>query len=309
MAMLATVVCLQAGMAQEAECINVGFSRSLFGEINENDAQAVIKIWATELLLAEDLPVNIKAEIYRDVREIETALKQNRVDILDLSITEFVDLQHLLDRKEFIFPVSRGTITQEYLLLAPRKSRIADIKDLKGGSLRCLKNARTALSIIWLDVELARTGLPAAEHFFNRVVPVDKVSAALLPVFFGKADACLVTRKGFDIMAELNPQILHQLNILAASRKYISNFLAFNKNYQSKFKDVILNRIEAWDQAPAGRQILTIFQTDALTLKPFETLGSEMELIKEYQRLFRTHTGIFRPESKTKAGKFNAPLD
>ncbi len=93
-------------------------------------------------------------------------------------------------------------------------------------------------SIIWLDVELARAGLPAAEYFFDPMAHVGKVSEVLLPVFFGKEDACLVTQKVFDIMAELNPQISRQLKIVAASKGYIPGFLAFRKNYKSKVQEL-----------------------------------------------------------------------
>ena len=102
-------------------------------------------------------------------------------------------------------------------------------------------------------------------------------------------------------MAELNPQISRQLKILAASKEYVPGFLAFRKGYQSKIKGIILNRIEIWGQTAPGRQIFTIFQTDALVIKPFNILGPTMELIKEHRRLFGIDTGTSRPESKAKA--------
>ena len=155
-----------------------------------------------------------------------------------------------------------------------------------------------------MDVELLRAGLPASERFFKRMLPESKVSETLLPIFFGKEDGCLVTRKGFNIMAELNPQISNQLKILAASSKYIPNLLAFNKKYQSKMKDVISERIESWVQTPAGRQILTIFQTEALVPKPFDTLGPTMELITEHQSLCGADIGTSPSKSGATAGKF-----
>ena len=303
MALLIAAVCLQAGTAQPNERINIGFSRSIVGEVNENDILAAIKAWATELMVAENYFVNVQPQIYGDVRDIQTALKQARTDFICFTTTEFVALQHLLNREKLIFSVSGGSMTEEYLLLTPKKSPIAEIKDLKGRSLIYSKNSRSALSVTWLDIELARSGLPTAANFFKRMEPVGKVSDALLPVFFGKKNACLVTRKGFEIMAELNPQISRQLKVLAASKEYIPGILAFRKSYQSKIKEIVLNRIEIWDQTPAGRQIFTIFQTDMLVIKPFEILGPTMELIKEHRHLFGADTGTFRPKSKAKVAR------
>ncbi|WP_020587179.1 PhnD/SsuA/transferrin family substrate-binding protein [Desulfobacter curvatus] len=257
-ALLVSAVCLQAGMAQSNERLNIGFSRSIIGAVNENDAMAVIKVWATELMVSANLLVNVQPQIYGDVREMETALKENRTDFLCFTIMEFVDLQHLLYQEKFIFPVLGQSMTEEYLLIARNNSSIAQIKDLKGCSLIYPKNPRTVLSVIWLDVTLARAGLSAAAYFFSRMVPVGKVNEALLPVFFGKEDACLVTRKSFDIMAELNPQISRQLKIVGTSQRYIPNFLAFRKNYQSKIREIILNQIDTWDNTPGRIPIFPV---------------------------------------------------
>jgi len=304
MFLLAAAVCLPAGPAQSIETIHVGFSRSIVGEINENDTLAAVKLWSTKLVVTDDVPVNVQPKIYEDVREIETALKKNMVDLINLDASEFFDLQHLLDHEKFIIAVYGGTITVEYLLLVRRKSRIADIKDLRGCVLKFPKNARNALSTIWLDVELAAAGLPATEHFFDQMVSTNKINRAVLPVFFGKADACLVTRKGFETMVELNPQISQQLRILAASKEYIPGFLGFSKSYQSGIKDVVENNIKNWNQTPAGYQILTMFQMGGLMFQPLEILGPTMELIKKHRRLFGADTGTSLSESNARSGKF-----
>ncbi|WP_020588505.1 phosphate/phosphite/phosphonate ABC transporter substrate-binding protein [Desulfobacter curvatus] len=302
--LLAAAVCLQAGLVWSEEIVHVGFSRSIVGEVNENDTMAAIKLWSTKLVVTDSFPVNVQPKIYEGVREIEIALKNGMIDLINLSAVEFFDLQHLIDREPFVVAVYGGSITIEYLLLARKESRFADIKDLKGGFLKFSKNAKTVLSTIWLDVKLAEAGLPSAEHFFDKMVSANKSSAALLPVFFGKADACLVTRRGFDTMAELNPQILHQLKILAASKAYVPGFLGFRKNYQSRIKTIMLNNIENWDQTPAGGQILTIFQMDDLTFQPFESLVPTMELIKKHRRLFGADTKASRLESGTWQNKY-----
>ncbi|MCG8551467.1 MAG: phosphate/phosphite/phosphonate ABC transporter substrate-binding protein [Desulfobacterales bacterium] len=299
--LLAAAMCLKAGMVQANEQINLGFSRSIVGGVNENDALAVIKVWATELMVSENYFVNVRPKIYGDAGEMKTALQQNLVDFICFNTNEFFDFAHLLDQEKFVFPVYEGSMTEGYLLVIRKNSPIETLEDLKGRSLIFSKNARTALSFIWLDVELARAGLPVTEHFFNRVKPAGKVSDALLPIFFGKEDACLVTRRGFGIMAELNPQISHQLKFLAASKGYIPGFLAFRKNYRSKIKEVILNRIGLWGQTFAGHQILTIFQTDGLVPKPSGVLGPTMALIKEHRHLFSHGNKLSRPAFKAKA--------
>nr|WP_320013833.1 PhnD/SsuA/transferrin family substrate-binding protein [uncultured Desulfobacter sp.] len=302
--LLAAAVCLPAGPVQSTETIHVGFSRSIVGEINENDTMAAVKLWSTKLMLTDDISANVQPKIYDDVSEIETDLKERVLDLINLNASEFFDLQHLLDHEQFIIADYGGSITVEYLLLVRRKSRIADIKDLRGCVLRFPTNARNSLSTIWLDVKLAEAGLPTTEHFFDQMVSTNKINTAVLPVFFGKADACLVTRKGFDTMVELNPQISHQLRILAASKGYIPGFLGFSKSYKSRTKSAIENNIRKWDQTAAGFQFLIMFQMDDFVFQPFDVLGPTMELIKKHRRLSGSDTGTSLPESKAKSENF-----
>ena len=46
-------------------------------------------------------------------------------------------------------------------------------------------------------------------------------------MFFRQADACIITRHGFDVMGELNPQVKRQLRVLAASKPMVANVVLF----------------------------------------------------------------------------------
>ena len=292
------------GPATSEEIVHMGFSRSIIGEINENDTMAALKLWGTQLVLGKDNKITVQLAMFNDIWEIENALNQNTLDLINLSAVDFFHLQHLISHEQFIFAVYGGSLTVEYLLIVREKSRFADIKDLNKAVLRFPKDARSALGSVWLDIELAKTGLPPVKQFFGKVEPVNKITEAVLPVFFGKTDACLVTRDGFDTMAELNPQISQRLRIMAASRGYIPGFLGFRKNYQSKVKSIIVDNLQNWHQTPAGYQLLTMFQMDNLVLKSIDVLGPTMELIKEHQHLLGAESGIFRPQSTAKDERF-----
>lgn len=292
MVLLALAICQLFDPVQSAEIVRMGFSRHTIGEINENDAMAAVKLWSTQLVQSNDFDVQIQAKIYEDTQSIKTALELKQIDFINLSAAVFLNLQHLLNNEQFIFAVYEDSIYTEHLLLVPQKSGITDLKDLKGSVLRFLNDPRNALGKTWLDVRLAGEQLPATEHFFSQMVPAKKISEALLPVFFGKADACLVNRKGFETMAELNPQISHQLRILEASIGYVPNFLTFRKGYESRVKAYLIDKIKTWHQTPAGYQILTIFQMDDLKLASLDILGPTMELVKKHRRLFAVDSRV-----------------
>ena len=78
------------------------------------------------------------------------------------------------------------------------------------------QNSRMSLALAWLDIALFNDGCrPVAE--FCRVEQNKKLTKVVLPVFFRQNDACVVTRRGFKTMSELNPQVGQQLRVLASS--------------------------------------------------------------------------------------------
>jgi len=295
---LVIVALLVPEPATSEEIVHMGFSRSIIGEINENDTMAALKLWGTQLILGGDNEISVLPTIYNDIGEIENAFNQKTLDLINLSAVDFFHLQHWISDEQFIFAVYGGTLSVEYLLIVREKSRFADIKDLNKAVLRFPKDARSNLGRVWLDVELAKAGLPAVEQFFDKVVSVNKISEAVLPVFFGKTDACLVTRNGFNTMAELNPQISQQLRVMAASKGYIPGFMGFRKDYQSKVKRIIINNIKNWHQTSAGHQLLTMFQMDDLVLESIDVLAPTMELIKEHQHFLGTDSTSPRSQAK-----------
>jgi phosphonate transport system substrate-binding protein len=284
-ALIMAIICLPADTPCGAENLRIGFSRSIIGNVNENDAMAVIKVWAKTLFVTQQLSVDPQTVIYRDIKEMEAALREKQVEMISLIAAEYFALQHLLNPDSFIFPVTNGQMTYEYVLLVAQKSLITTIQDLQGKTLKFPQHSQSSLCIPWLELELANAGLPAAENFFKHLMPAENISGAVLPVFFKKADACLVTRKAFGIMAELNPQISRQLRILSVSPKLVPNFMAFRKDFHNEIKNIIVEKIEQWDSTIPGRHILTIFQTDALRARSGEELAGTLSLIRKYRQL------------------------
>lgn len=59
----------------------------------------------------------------------------------------------------------------------------------------------------WLDGLLAAEGRGPMGSFFGPAAWETKFSQSVLPVFFGNAEACLTSRRGFETMGEMNPQV------------------------------------------------------------------------------------------------------
>jgi phosphonate transport system substrate-binding protein len=263
----------------------IGFSKTTFGEVNENDAIAAVRVWAQAVARERDILADPQPTIFWNVNEIILALTNKSIDCICLTTDEYAMIPSQMTGDTIVAGVVSGSITEEFVLLVHRKSGIDRLKDLEGHTLGLLESWRTKLAPTWLDTLLAQNGFGLASDFFGKITALTKTGKTVLPVFFRQTDACVVTRKGFETMIELNPQTGQQLKIVAASPPVVPVVFCFRSNYSSPLRKKIMDEITRWHLFPAGQQILTIFQTDMLEEQPISCLNSAFEILASHKRL------------------------
>lgn len=278
---------------QSNEIVRMGFTHQLFVDVNENDVMAVARAWAQTFLQERKIRVISKPIVFNSLSEIRAALSGGNVDALQMTAIEFAHVRDLIADDVILCGVVSGSITEEYLLLVNHKSNIKQLSDLKGRTLGMLSSTRSSLAATWLDSLLLRKGLEPAATFFRQVDTKPKVGKLLIPLFFGKLDACVATRKAFDTMVELNPQTGKKLKILESSPPVVPTIFCFRKGYTSPLRNQILGEILSWNLSSAGKQSLTIFQMDGIEKQSVDCLDSALALIAEHRRLLgETNVGI-----------------
>jgi ABC-type phosphate/phosphonate transport system substrate-binding protein len=264
----------------------IGFSRTTFGDIDENDIIASIRVWAQTLFRDRGIAMDPKPRIFKNVREISEALANKTIDCVTMGLNEYVQVSGQLARDRMVVGVVSDSIFVQFVLLVHRKGRIENLSDLRGRKIGLLASWRTTLAPFWLNTLLERKGLGLTGNFFHSIVKVDKITKAVLPVFFRQMDVCLVTRRGFKTMVELNPQVGQQLKVLAVSNAYVPGAFFFRADYTSPLRAKVMNALTRWHLDPAGRQILTIFKVDRLEQHSVDSLKSALKLLAEYNQLF-----------------------
>ena len=274
-----------------------GFSTTILGEVNENDAIAAVRVWSRVIAHERGIPVDPQPIIFRNITEISAALTSNAVDCISLTTGEYDAVSGQVARDSIVTGVMSDSIMEEYVLLVPRGSNIERLSDLRGRTLGLLQSARASLAAVWLDTLLVREGLGSAADFFGQIASPTKIGKAVLTVFFRQVDACVVTRRGFETMIELNPQTGQQLKVLAISLPVVPVIFCFRASDTSPIREQIMVEITRWHLSPSGMQILTLFQTDSLEEHSASCLDSALELLAEHKRLFgETNIG---PAGKT----------
>jgi ABC-type phosphate/phosphonate transport system substrate-binding protein len=275
----------EAGVPDSSDIFCIGFSSAIFIDLNESDVKAAMKVWTETIAKEIGIPTDPTPLMLEGAAALDAALRNGRVASAAMTSAEYLAMNVELQTGTLILPVSGGGTTEEYLLIVHRDSPVQQVKDLAGRSLVRLENPRASLAPIWLDVLLALGGL-RGEACFSAVTRTLKASQAILQVFFRKIDACLVTRAGFEITNELNPQVGKQLRVLAASPEFVPQLYCFRPNYPPALRQKAVAAISKMHESRQGRQVLTTFKVDRLEEQSLDCLDSARELLATHVKLY-----------------------
>jgi phosphonate transport system substrate-binding protein len=265
--------------------VRFAFSKRMFSEVNENDAQAAMKAWGQALSSERKIPFDPTVRILTGTEAIAAAVRDQIIDVITLPTDEYWEVSTLVPLGSIVFGTNGNQITEQYVLLVRGDSEIQRLADLRGRSLVVFQNTRTILAPTWLEIELLQHQLGRAAPFWGRVTESTKLLRVILPVFFRQADACLVSLRGFETMVELNPQIGRQLKILAKSEPVIPALLCFRGDYPAAYREKIIKEAARVNETPAGRQTLALFQAGHLLRGDPASLASTCTLLELHRRL------------------------
>jgi hypothetical protein len=263
----------------------LAFSVKMFTDVKVEDARAAMKVWMMTVARERNIPMDPEPKIYESLEEMLRGSRATPVEGFGVTAEECWRLSKEIKLDRLAVAINHGRMTEEYVVLVHRDSGIEGVADLRGRSLMVLENPRMSLAMVWLDTLLLQKGMNPTAKFCHRAPPVSKLSQAVLPVFFRKSDACLVTRRGFQTMSELNPQVGKQLRILAVSPELVPSVFAFRSDYASPFREQMLVEMGRLPDSPAGQQILTLLQTERIEEQPISSLAGAFDLLAAHQRL------------------------
>ena len=272
---------------EQAVAFRFGFSSEIVGDLNESDAKAAMKVWGRTVVRERGIDAPAEPVFFAGLPEMIRAFEGGTVDAVSLTVPEYFALTRTAGANSILLGSYGGQAAEEYLVLTHRTSGITRLEELRGRAITVLHEPRTALSEVWLETLLLRRSLGPADRFFAALHHQTKVTKVVLPVFFRQADACVVHRRAFDVLCELNPQLGRDLVILETSPKLVPGLLCFRDAYQPAFRSDLITALTELDRAPAGRQLLTIFQCDRIQPGSDQDLASARQLLDEYASLRR----------------------
>jgi len=264
--------------------LRLAISESLVADVNMADARASMAFWLKQMTSDLQMPIEFNPQVFDTTAEIVTRARAGRLDAAALNIFEYRQLVDVLDPNQVIS--EGGAVGQEqYVVLTKRSSGFDQLKDLRGRRLCVLKGPKLCASTPWLTTILEEARLGPSDQFFGTITTETKVSRAILPVFFGQADACLAPKRGFDMMGELNPQVAKSLSVVANSPPLTVAFYVFRKDYRGINRERFIRILSNLRSSPAGKQLSTLFQFEQLTVRDAKCLANSLEILETADRI------------------------
>ncbi len=264
--------------------VNSQISNTLSSGVNQKDAELALE------MLLEKMSSSSKTHAVTNIvfPNTETAIreiKKGRVDILSIMSLDYLEIQDQIDIAPATIPATGDHPLDEYLLIVARSTQIKSFEQLRNKHIIIRKGHIGTIALMWLDTLLMEQALPESIGFFKSIKQVDNGSRAVLPVFFGQADVCIVHRSTYSTVTELNPQISKKLIVLHASPALLATIACFHENMDEKTREFILNFADILNRDPEGKQYLTIFRIKRTFRYKPEYLHNIEQLYKKYKRL------------------------
>jgi ABC-type nitrate/sulfonate/bicarbonate transport system substrate-binding protein len=266
-------------LAEERPMVMAISERIVYG-VSPTDAAVAIQVWAREVAASAGLSVASQKVSIMSPEAISASLRARTVDLASMSLDEFRRVEQFVDPRRIL---SDGG--SELLLLVNEAGGIKDVSALKGRRLIIHDNPHTLLADAWLTVLFAahRLGPPAIA--LSRLERSTRPAQAVLPVFFGQADACVASRRTIETLFELNPQMAKKLKVLQASPKLIAAVVAVRRDLPAEVKDEVFRKLSLFSRNPSAQQAMTLFQSTTLSVFSIDVLRPGLTLIADAERL------------------------
>lgn len=274
--------------ATRADTFRVAYSSKVFYEVDLKDAQVAIDLWTSEISQQLGNPLMPSTEILSDLDQMVEAVQRKTVDMVAITSVDFLRVRDGIDLEPSIVGVTSDRTDEELVILVREGSGIESLEQLRGGRMLLPAGyASESVAMVWLETLLMKNDCYEVDSFFREMKQVSKPSQAVLPVFFGQAEAGLVSRRSFDVMTEMNPQLGNELRVVEQSPGFIKYMFCFRADYDPEMKQLIRDEAVRMGEYPKGRQILTLFKQDHVTEFEEEYLRNVVELLDEYVALKR----------------------
>lgn len=275
-----------AGFCESGHVIRIGYFLDTFSEVDPKDAHVALEVLGDRFAMKREVPYKNELDVLSDLEIAVRKNNQGKIDILSLMSVEYLQIRdRLLMEPMFVPSLTEENPVVSFVLLVKEHQGINNLEQLRNKKIIVQKSGRGTIALMWLDTKLYECALPESKTFFHSIKKVEKVSHAVLPVFFDKVDACIVPLYAYETMAELNPQLNKQLSIQLKSPGFLMTMICMRVGMDKDVRESIMRNVDEIEKDSEGRQILSIMKTKKIVRYKADYLQSTEEMYKKYKEL------------------------
>lgn len=259
----------------------VAYSRKAFPDLDAKDVAAAMQLYMNEL--GKQAGGSAGGYVYDTMSGLIRDIQAGKVDLIALSSVAYLRIRDSVDVELALGHVKGGKKTVKYLVVVNTRSPLNSVADLKGRRVNVLKG--DDIGPMYLNFLLLKHKLPDIKKCFSSVEEKNKPSQLVLPVFFGQADACIITDVALKNMTEMNPQIGKATRVLASSEELAESISVLRRAVKEDVKQKAMDVGTTLNKTPRGRQVLMLFKIEGLSPIKEADLAGIKRLLSEHDRL------------------------
>ncbi len=273
--------------------LRLAISDTVISHVNLNDARAAMTLWLQRMMVDTGAVIVFSPKVFDTTGEILRRVRAGDFDAVALNVVEYRQVSEFVDSTQIISAAGMAGMDR-YVLLAKRDRGIERLADLKSRTLLALKNPKMCVAKAWLSTVLENSGSGPIEQFFRSVAEETRPAMVVLPVFFGRADACLTSGLSFDTMCELDPQVEKGLVTIAASPAMVVVFYVFRNGFHGAGRNAMVKVFPDVSTSAASRQMAALFQFNNLVVRDAACLAPALAILEKAAHI----RGLGRPGSR-----------
>jgi ABC-type phosphate/phosphonate transport system substrate-binding protein len=274
---LACLVALCSPASRAADILNMGFYLPGIRDANLADVHITLQLWADEVGKAHG--INATAYTYSDMAALYRDSMGGKINLI---VAPGMEIAETFTPEELAAGfVGKHHGTSEGLALIVRANDdIRQFGDLTGKKVLHLSNDR--LSSVFLENQCRQHAGAACADLFQ-VNEEKRNSQAIHKVFFGQADAALVSISALHAANELNPQIRQRLRSLLEWKTSALSYGLMSARTEMALRNRVVNSAMQATTTVRGKQLLELFKTDFMDRVSVQELKPYWQLHREHQ--------------------------
>lgn len=263
------------------------YGHSISEMASRSDIEVSLNFWTKDLLVEESKKLNInlteiKAILFGSMQEMHDAMLHGELDMIvgpPLLISQYFKREELTDGFTGMLENKRD---DNILLITRKNAAINGVKDLRGKRLLMLEDDQ--LAEVFVDTLFLKQFNRSYKSVVASAEQQTKASRIVLDIYFKKADAGVVYRNAYEVMTELNPDIIENTQIIEEYPMKSKNFGYFVKGYPyaEKMSKMAVN---TFANNSRSKQILEVFKTSELGYCSVQDLDGFESYYNEYKKL------------------------